>query len=81
MYRSKVIATALCSGVFALCINHADAQEFTAKLNGFNEIGSISKRFSSGSCPLNQEPSSFHLSLKVTPPVSTPKLICVLSNQ
>jgi hypothetical protein len=40
MYRSKVIATALCSGVFALCINHADAQEFTAKLNGFNEIGS-----------------------------------------
>src|SRR5205814_8502914 len=25
----------------ALCINHAGAQEFTAKLNGFNEVGSI----------------------------------------
>jgi hypothetical protein len=41
MQRSKLIGTALCTGVFALCINHAGAQEFTAKLSGFNEIGSI----------------------------------------
>jgi hypothetical protein len=41
MYRSKVIATALCSGVFALWINHAGAEEFSARLSGFNEIGSI----------------------------------------
>ena len=40
MYRSKVIAIALCGGLFALWTNHW-TQEFTAKLNGFNEIGSI----------------------------------------
>jgi hypothetical protein len=38
---SKLIGTALCTGVFALWINQAGAQEFTAKLSGFNEIGSI----------------------------------------
>lgn len=41
MQRSKLIGIALYSGVFALCIAHAGAQEFTAKLSGFNEIGSI----------------------------------------
>ena len=41
MQRSKLIATALCSGVFGFFISHAGAQEFTAKLSGFNEIGTI----------------------------------------
>lgn len=41
MQPSKLIGAALCSGVLALCINHAGAQEFTAKLSGNNEIGSI----------------------------------------
>jgi CHRD domain-containing protein len=41
MQRSKLIGTALSSGLLALWINHAGAQEFTAKLSGFNEIGSI----------------------------------------
>jgi hypothetical protein len=41
MYRSKIIGTALLTGVVALWINNAGAEEFTAKLSGFNEIGSI----------------------------------------
>ena len=41
MQGSKLIGTALSSGLLALCINHAGAQEFTAKLSGNNEIGSI----------------------------------------
>jgi hypothetical protein len=45
MYQSKGIGTALCSGVFALWINHAGAQEFTAHLTGFNEVGSIPTAF------------------------------------
>jgi hypothetical protein len=41
MQRYKLIGTALCTSVLALWINHAGAQEFTAKLSGFNEIGTI----------------------------------------
>ena len=41
MQRNKLIGAALCSGAFALWINHAGADEFTAHLTGFNEIGSI----------------------------------------
>ena len=48
MRRSKLIGSALCSGVFALCISHAGAQEFTGKLSGFNEIGTIPGTIPSG---------------------------------
>ena len=40
-----MIGTALCSGVFALWINHAGAEEFIAHLKGVNEIGSIPTAF------------------------------------
>src|SRR5215469_13438810 len=48
MRRSKLIGSALRSGVFALCISHAGAQEFTGKLSGFNEIGTIPGAIPSG---------------------------------
>src|SRR5215471_300460 len=48
MRRSKLIGTALCTGVFALWLNHAGAQEFTGKLSGFNEIGTIPGAIPSG---------------------------------
>jgi len=48
MRRSKLIGNALCTGVFALWLNHAGAQEFTAKLSGFNEIGTIPGAIPSG---------------------------------
>jgi hypothetical protein len=48
MRRSKLIGSALCSGVFALCISHAGALEFTGKLSGFNEIGTIPGAIPSG---------------------------------
>src|SRR5690348_3456029 len=49
MWRSNVIGTGLCSGVFALWISHAGAEEFTAKLSGFNELGSIPTTFPAAS--------------------------------
>ena len=51
MYRSKGIGITLCGGLFAFCINHTDAQEFTAKLNGFNEIGSIPSTTAAAGAP------------------------------
>jgi hypothetical protein len=48
MQRDKLIGTALCSGLLALWVSHAGAQEFTAKLSGFNEIGSIPGAIPSG---------------------------------
>ena len=48
MRRNKLIGTALCTGVFVLGLNHAGAQEFTAKLSGFNEIGTIPGAIPSG---------------------------------
>jgi hypothetical protein len=44
MRRSKLIGSALCSGVFALCISHAGAQEFTGKLSGFQELGALNNQ-------------------------------------
>src|SRR6202022_3421471 len=41
MRRYKLIGTALCAGVLALCGGRADAEEFSARLNGFQELGSL----------------------------------------
>jgi CHRD domain len=49
MQRDKLIGAALCSGVFALWVSHAGAQEFTAHLTGFNEVGSIPTTFPAAS--------------------------------
>ena len=41
MRRYKLIGTALCAGVLALSDGLADAEEFSARLNGFQELGSL----------------------------------------
>ena len=41
MRRYKLIGTALCAGVLALWGGRADAEEFSARLNGFQELGSL----------------------------------------
>jgi len=41
MRRYKLMGTALCAGVFALWGGRADAEEFSARLNGFQELGSL----------------------------------------
>jgi hypothetical protein len=41
MRRYKLIGTALCAGVLALCGGRADAEEFSARLDGFQELGSL----------------------------------------
>jgi CHRD domain len=41
MRRYKLIGTALCAGVLALWGGGADAEEFSARLNGFQELGSL----------------------------------------
>src|SRR5215472_7373478 len=60
MYRNKVIGTALCSGVLALWISHAGAQELIAHLKGVNEIGSIPTAFPAiSSTPSLASPSGY----------------------
>jgi hypothetical protein len=41
MRRYKLIGTALCAGVLALWGGRADAEEFSARLTGFQELGSL----------------------------------------
>jgi hypothetical protein len=41
MRRYKLVGTALCAGVLALWGGRADAEEFSARLNGFQELGSL----------------------------------------
>jgi hypothetical protein len=41
MRRYKLIGTALCAGVIALWGGRADAEEFSARLTGFQELGSL----------------------------------------
>jgi len=41
MRRYKVIGTALCAGVLALCGGRADAEQFSARLDGFQELGAL----------------------------------------
>ena len=41
MRRYNLIRTALCAGVLALWGGGADAEEFSARLNGFQELGSL----------------------------------------
>src|ERR1700722_19736520 len=41
MRRYKLIGTALCAGVLALWGGRADAEEFSARLTGFHELGSL----------------------------------------
>jgi hypothetical protein len=41
MQRHRLIGTALCSGVVALWVSHAGAEEFSARLTGFQEIGGL----------------------------------------
>jgi hypothetical protein len=41
MRRYKLIGTALCAGVLALWGGRADAEEFSARLDGFQELGSL----------------------------------------
>ena len=41
MRRYKLIGTALCAGVLALWGARADAEEFSARLTGFQELGSL----------------------------------------
>jgi hypothetical protein len=41
MRRYKLIGTALCAGVLALWGGGADAEEFSARLTGFQELGSL----------------------------------------
>jgi len=36
-----LIGTALCAGVLALCGGRADSEEFSARLNGFEELGGL----------------------------------------
>jgi len=60
MYRNKVIGTALCSGVLALWISHAGAQELIAHLKGDNEIGSIPTAFPAiASTPSPSSPTGY----------------------
>jgi hypothetical protein len=41
MRRYRLIGTALCAGVLALWGGRADAEEFSARLDGFQELGSL----------------------------------------
>jgi len=41
MLRYKLVGTALCAGVLALWGGRAEAEEFSARLNGFQELGSL----------------------------------------
>jgi hypothetical protein len=41
MRRYKLIGTAVCAGVLALWGGRADAEEFSARLDGFQELGSL----------------------------------------
>jgi hypothetical protein len=41
MRRYELIGAALCAGVLALWGGRGDAEEFTARLNGFEELGSL----------------------------------------
>src|SRR6266446_9155402 len=41
MRRYKLIGTALCAGVLALCGGRADAEQFSARLDGFQELGAL----------------------------------------
>jgi hypothetical protein len=41
MRRYKLVGTALCAGVLALWGGRADAEEFSARLSGFQELGSL----------------------------------------
>ena len=41
MRRYQLIGTALCAGVLALWGGRADAEEFSARLTGFQELGSL----------------------------------------
>src|ERR1700730_15645285 len=41
MRRYKLIGAALCAGVLALWGGRADAEEFSARLDGFQELGSL----------------------------------------
>jgi hypothetical protein len=41
MRRYKLIGTALCAGVLALWGSRAEAEEFSARLTGFQELGSL----------------------------------------
>jgi hypothetical protein len=41
MRRYKLIGAALCAGVFALWGGRADAEKFSARLDGFHELGSL----------------------------------------
>jgi hypothetical protein len=41
MRRYKLIGSALCAGVLALWGGRADAEEFSARLTGFQELGSL----------------------------------------
>jgi hypothetical protein len=41
MRRYKLIGTALCAGVLALWGSGADAEEFSARLDGFQELGGL----------------------------------------
>jgi hypothetical protein len=41
MRRYKLIGTALCAGVLVLWGGRADAEEFSARLSGFQELGSL----------------------------------------
>jgi len=41
MRRHKLIGTALCAGVLTLWGGRADAEEFSARLTGFQELGSL----------------------------------------
>jgi hypothetical protein len=41
MRRYKLIGTALCAGALALWGGRADAEEFSARLTGFQELGSL----------------------------------------
>jgi hypothetical protein len=41
MRRNKLIGAALCAGVLALWGGRADAEEFSARLDGFQELGSL----------------------------------------
>src|ERR1700758_351135 len=41
MRRYKLIGAALCAGVLAVWAGRADAEEFSARLAGFQELGSL----------------------------------------
>jgi hypothetical protein len=41
MRRYKLVGTALCAGVLALWGGRADAEEFSARMSGFQELGSL----------------------------------------